>query len=196
MVTCCPQTIRPCFSSTVEVPSALDLDTRLNKGSVPRSGIGFLIFCATLFYSLYVPTKIYAQDPINSGILVKMDDGWRPRGSLNKRPRRFSPELTPAVRPTQNLSSKPFLETVNRWSSRRQRRTYQETKRKAQQAQLTAAQYVFRHRNQYNYMNLIGLSGTEIVPLYPAARPSFTDLFGFFKPLIPRYPNQSPWIIF
>ena len=44
--------------------------------------------------------------------------------------------------------------------------------------------------------NLLTLSGTEIVPLYPAARPSFTDLFGVFKPLIPRYPNQSPWIIF
>ena len=196
MVTCCPQTICPCFSSMVEIPIKLDSDTRLNKRSVSRSGIGFVVFCATIFYSLYAPEKIQAQDPLNSGILIRMDDGWRPRGSLNKRSSRISPELPPTVRPTQNLSTKPFLDTVNRWSSRRQRRTYQETKQKAQQAQLTAAQYVFRHRTQYNYMDLIGLSGTEIVPLYPAARPSFTDLFGFFKPLIPKYPHQSSWIIF
>ena len=93
--------------------------------------------------------------------------------------------------PSQKVSLKPFPNKV-----KQDHEQYQETKRKEQQAQLTASQYVFRHRNQYNYMDLIGLSGTEIVPLYPAARPSFTDLFGFFKPLIPRYPNQSPWIIF
>ena len=121
-----------------------------------------------------------------------MDDGWRPRGALNKRSSRIFPELTPTVRPTQNMSSKPFLDTVNRWSSRRQRRTYQETKQKAQQAQLTAAQYVFRHRTQYNYMDLIGLSGTEIVPLYPAARPSFTDLFWLFQTFDSQIPSPIP----